>query len=143
MTVAGEAQVETEPASSPQPKRERRRTVADDLFKRLMKNREPFWNTVHAPFIRREITHMDLRELIHKGLLETRGHYKIMARLFNADADGGKRFLRFLHKYDCRLPFMEYREGKITAESPFPSGHPVEGAPLRTPTQETVEPHFL
>ena len=38
------------------PSRERRRTVADDLYKRLTEQRESFWTTVYPLFMEREIT---------------------------------------------------------------------------------------
>jgi transcriptional regulator with PAS, ATPase and Fis domain len=63
---------------------ERRRTIADELFK-------------------------NVRELVHKGLEQARGNYKIVLRLFNMEPTDYKRFLNFLRKHDCQLPFKEYR----------------------------------
>jgi hypothetical protein len=91
------------------PRRERRRTVADDLFKKLVDERESFWNAVYPLYMNREITRSNVRELVHKGLEEARGNYKIVLRLFNMDATDYKRFLNFLRKHDCQLPFKEYR----------------------------------
>ena len=45
----------------------------------------------------------------HKGLEEARGNYKIVLRLFNMHSSDYKRFLNFLRKHDCHLPFKEYR----------------------------------
>ena len=50
-----------------------------------------------------------MRELVRKGLVEARGNYKIVARLFNLDPADYKRFLNFLRKHDCQVPFKEYR----------------------------------
>jgi transcriptional regulator with PAS, ATPase and Fis domain len=91
------------------PKRERRRTVADDLFKRLMEDRESFWKVVYPLYMQREITRGNVRDLVRKGLEEARGNYKIVARLFNMEQRDYKRFLNFLRKHDCQLPFKEYR----------------------------------
>jgi len=91
------------------PTRERRRTVADDLFKRLIENRESFWNAVYPLYMNREITRANVRDLVHKGLEEARGNYKIVLRLFNMETSDYKRFLNFLRKHDCQLPFKEYR----------------------------------
>ena len=91
------------------PRRERRRTVADDLFKKLVDERESFWNAVYPLYMNREITRSNVRELVHKGLEEARGNYKIVLRLFNMEATDYKRFLNFLRKHDCQLPFKEYR----------------------------------
>ena len=91
------------------PKRERRRTIADDLYKRMIDNHESFWTTVYPLFMDREITRANVREVIRRGLEEARGNYKIVARLFNMEARDYKRFLNFLRKHDCQLPFKEYR----------------------------------
>ncbi|HTM05383.1 MAG TPA: sigma-54 dependent transcriptional regulator [Vicinamibacterales bacterium] len=91
------------------PKRERRRTIADDLYKRMIDQHESFWTTVYPLFMDREITRSNVREVIRRGLEEARGNYKIVARLFNMEPRDYKRFLNFLRKHDCQLPFKEYR----------------------------------
>jgi transcriptional regulator with PAS, ATPase and Fis domain len=91
------------------PKRERRRTVADDLYKRMLEQRESFWTTVYPLFMDREITRANVREVVRRGLEEARGNYKIVARLFNMEPRDYKRFLNFLRKHDCQIPFKEYR----------------------------------
>ena len=93
-----------------QPRRERRQTVADDLYQRLLQNRESFWSVVYPLYMRREITRSNVRDVVRKGLEEARGNYKIVARLFNLDPRDYKRFLNFLRKHDCQIPFKEYRQ---------------------------------
>src|SRR5919106_572303 len=83
------------------PKRERRRTVADDLYQRMLEQRESFWTTVYPLFMDREITRANVREVIRRGLEEARGNYKIVGRLFNMETRDYKRFLNFLRKHDC------------------------------------------
>ncbi len=91
------------------PRVERRRTVADELYKRLVDGRESFWTVVYPLYMQREITRTCVRELVQKGLQESRGNYKIVARIFNMEQRDYKRFLNFLRKHDCQLPFKEYR----------------------------------
>ncbi len=91
------------------PRKERRRTVADELYTRLTENHESFWTTVYPMYMAREITRQNVRDLVRKGLEEARGNYKIVARLFNMESREYKRFLNFLRKHDCQLPFKEYR----------------------------------
>ena len=91
------------------PRRERRRTVADDLYIRLTEHRESFWQTVYPMYMAREITRAHVRDVVRRGLEEARGNYKIVARLFNMEPREYKRFLNFLRKHDCQLPFKEYR----------------------------------
>jgi two-component system, NtrC family, response regulator AtoC len=91
------------------PRRERRKTVADELFKRLIENRESFWTAVYPLYMDREISRSTVRDLVRKGLEEARGNYRGVARLFNMEAREYKRFLNFLRKHDCQLPYKEYR----------------------------------
>jgi transcriptional regulator with PAS, ATPase and Fis domain len=103
-------EVRTSPIAGLRPKRERRRTIVDDLFKKLIEERQSFWSAVYPLYMNREITRGNVRDLVHKGLEEARGNYKIVLRLFNIDAGDYKRFLNFLRKHDCHLPFKEYRQ---------------------------------
>ncbi len=91
------------------PKRERRRTVADELHQRMITEGESFWSAVYPLYMQREITRGNVRDLVRKGLEEARGNYKIVTRLFNMDPRDYKRFLNFLRKHDCQLPFKDYR----------------------------------
>jgi len=91
------------------PKRERRRTVADDLYRKLVDERQSFWTAVYPLYMDRLITKDNVRDLVRKGLEEARGNYKIVARMFNMEQRDYKRFLNFLRKHDCQIPFKEYR----------------------------------
>jgi transcriptional regulator with PAS, ATPase and Fis domain len=102
-------EIRTPQSISLRPKRERRRTVADELFKRMTVNKESFWTAVYPLYMQREITRGNLRELVSKGLEESKGNYKIVTRLFNMEPGDYKRFLNFLRKHDCQLPFRDYR----------------------------------
>jgi transcriptional regulator with PAS, ATPase and Fis domain len=91
------------------PRKERRRTVADDLYKRLMDGKESFWTSVYPLFMDREVTRANVREVVRRGLEEARGNYKIVVRLFNMEPTDYKRFLNFLRKHDCHVPFKDFR----------------------------------
>ena len=92
------------------PRTERRRAVSDVLYKKLVEDRESFWTAVYPLYMTREITRANVRDLVHRGLEEARGNYKIVAKLFNLEDGDYKRFLNFLRKHDCQLPFKEYRQ---------------------------------
>jgi transcriptional regulator with GAF, ATPase, and Fis domain len=92
------------------PKRERRKTVADDLYGRMIEQQESFWTVVYPLYMQREITRSNMRDLVRRGLQDARGNYKIVAKLFNMEPGDYKRFLNFLRKHDCQLPFQEYRQ---------------------------------
>jgi transcriptional regulator with GAF, ATPase, and Fis domain len=91
------------------PRKERRRTVADDLFHRLTQEHESFWTAVYPLYMHREITRNNIRDLIIKGLSEAKGNYKIVLRMFNMESSDYKKFLNFLRKHNCQVPFKEYR----------------------------------
>jgi transcriptional regulator with PAS, ATPase and Fis domain len=91
------------------PRRERRRTIADELFKKLVEESESFWTAVYPLYMHREITREHVRDVVDRGLAEARGNYKIVLRLFNMEPGDYKRFLNFLRKHDCHLSFKEYR----------------------------------
>ena len=102
-------EVRTQHGVAIRPKRERRRTIADDLYKRLTEDRESFWTVVYPLYMQREITKGNVRDLVRKGLEESRGNYKIVSRIFNMQSHEYKKFLNFLRKHDCQLPFKDYR----------------------------------
>jgi transcriptional regulator with PAS, ATPase and Fis domain len=103
------AEIQQHDPVTTRPKRERRRTIADDLYKRIVENKESFWTTVYPLFMDRDITRANVREIVRRGLEEARGNYKIVARLFNMEPRDYKRFLNFLRKHDCQIPFRDYR----------------------------------
>jgi two-component system NtrC family response regulator len=92
-----------------QPRRERRRTMADDLYKRLTEDQQSFWAAVYPLYIQREITRDTVREVVRRGLEQARGNYRIVAKLFNMEPQDYKRFLNFLRKHNCQLPFSDFR----------------------------------
>jgi DNA-binding NtrC family response regulator len=98
------------PASGKRPFRERRRTVADELFKQMTVGHESFWTAVYPLFVQRDITRTDVRDLVRQALEQSRGNYRIVARMFNLESREYKRFLNFLRKNECQLPFREFRE---------------------------------
>jgi DNA-binding NtrC family response regulator len=101
------------------PMRERRRTVADELYERLRNHQESFWSAVYTLYMQREITRSHVRAVVRKGLEESRGNYTIVARLFNLAPTDYKRFLNFLRKHNCQLSFREYRG--VTCGRPRPA----------------------
>jgi transcriptional regulator with PAS, ATPase and Fis domain len=92
------------------PKRERRRSIADELYRRLREDHESFWTAVYPLYMRRDITRDNVREIVRRGLEDARGNYRLVARLFNLAPADYRRFLGFLRKHECQLPFKEYRQ---------------------------------
>lgn len=91
------------------PFRERRRTIADDLYQRITVERQSFWTTVYPLYMQREITRSSVRDVVRRGLQDARGSYKIVARMFNMEENDYKKFLNFLRKHHCQPSFKEFR----------------------------------
>jgi transcriptional regulator with PAS, ATPase and Fis domain len=90
------------------PRHERRRSTADTLRERL-RNGACFWAVVYEPYMNRDLTRSDVRCLIDKGLAESRGNYRALVRMFNVHPSKYNRFMKFLRKHRCLLPFRNYR----------------------------------
>jgi hypothetical protein len=91
--------------------------VADDLFDRLVTHRESFWSVVYPPFMSRDLTRADLRAVLRRGLQQTGGNYKILVQLFNMPPSDYKRFLNFLRKHECHVPFQRFRTARSADET--------------------------
>jgi transcriptional regulator with PAS, ATPase and Fis domain len=105
------------PAAQALPSTPATRPAADVLFERLVNGGESFWSCVYAPFMSRDLTRDDLRAIVRKGLERTSGNYKVMVELFNMPGDDYKRFLGFLRKYQCHMPFQQFRSAALSRES--------------------------
>ncbi len=86
-----------------------RASAIDRMYDRMVNRRESFWTVVYEPFMLRDMTRDDLRALIGRGLEQTRGSYRILVQLFNMAETDYKRFLNFLRKHDCQMPFQRFR----------------------------------
>ena len=75
----------------------------------LMKDRVSFWSVVHKPFMDRDLTRDEVRELVRVGLEHTRGNYKLLVSAFNMPPQDYKRFLSFLRAYQCHVSFRPFR----------------------------------
>jgi transcriptional regulator with PAS, ATPase and Fis domain len=86
-----------------------RGAAIERMYDRMTNGRESFWTVVYEPFMSRDMTRDDLRALISRGLEQTRGSYRILVQMFNMPEADYKRFLNFLRKHDCQMPFQKFR----------------------------------
>jgi transcriptional regulator with GAF, ATPase, and Fis domain len=91
--------------------------VAETCYRRLISGRESFWDVVYEPFMLRDLTRETVRGIVTRGLEQTKGNYRLVAELFNLPSSDYKRFLSFLQKYDCQMPFQKFR---MAALPPLP-----------------------
>ena len=83
------------------------------LLRRLTEERESFWTAVHGPFMDRDLSREQLRAVIRAGLERTSGNYRVLVELFNMAPSDYKRFLGFLRKHDCQVPFHAFRAPRL------------------------------
>jgi DNA-binding NtrC family response regulator len=86
------------------------------LVERMTGTGGSFWSVVYAPFMSRDLTRRDIREIVRIGLEHTRGNYKLLVTTFNMAPADYKKFLNFLRKYQCHVPFQAFR----MAQAPSP-----------------------
>ena len=86
-------------------------SVAEALYQQIIHGRQSFWTVVYGPFMSRDLTRDDLRALVGMGLQQTSGSYRVLVELFNMPAGDYKRFLNFLRKHQCHMPFQQFRGG--------------------------------
>jgi transcriptional regulator with GAF, ATPase, and Fis domain len=88
---------------------EPRRPIVDELAARMLERGESFWTAVYPMFMARDLTRDDLRKIVQIGLESSNGNYRLVVQLFNMPDGDYKRFLSFLRKHDCHLPFQRFR----------------------------------
>ncbi len=101
--------VEIAPPAQPPIRETARSSMLDRMYDRMVNRHESFWTVVYEPFMLRDMTRDDLRALISRGLEQTRGSYRILVQLFNMTDADYKRFLNFLRKHECQMPFQRFR----------------------------------
>jgi len=94
--------------------------IAEELLGRMTKGGESFWSVVYPTFMARDLTRNDLRKLVQLGLENTNGNYRLLVQLFNMPNEDYKRFLSFLRKHDCHLPFQRFRTVPVRVRSTHP-----------------------
>ncbi len=81
----------------------------DEMTTAMLQNGESFWTAVYPAFMSRDLTREDLRRIIEIGLESTNGSYRLLVQLYNMPNEDYKRFLGFLRKHNCHLPFQRFR----------------------------------
>ena len=103
-------QIQREPIATPQAVvPNAAEALAAACFDRMINHGESFWAVVYEPFMLRDLTRETVRAVVRMGLDRARGSYRIVSQLFNMPPNDYKRFLTFLQKYECHLPFQRFR----------------------------------
>ncbi|MCC7034822.1 MAG: sigma-54-dependent Fis family transcriptional regulator [Acidobacteria bacterium] len=96
--------------------------LARELVRRMLSEGASFWTVVHQPFMERDLSRQHVRAVVRAGLEQTLGNYRMLVELFNMQQADYKRFLGFLRKHDCHVPFHPFRVARVPASA-------VAGAP--------------
>ncbi|MGE0460468.1 MAG: sigma-54 interaction domain-containing protein [Vicinamibacterales bacterium] len=87
--------------------------LARELVRRMLSEGESFWTIVHQPFMARDLSRQHVRAIVRAGLEQTLGNYRMLIALFNMQQADYKRFLGFLRKHDCHVPFHPFRVARV------------------------------
>ena len=104
--------------------------VSERLAARIFERGESFWATVYPDFMSRDLTRDDLRKLVQMGLERSNGNYRLLVQHFNMPPADYKRFLSFLRKHNCHLPFQRFRVAPARVSGPSSSASDAVG-PVR------------
>jgi len=113
------------------------RPAIEVVFDRMVNQRESFWSAVYPGFMARDLTRNDLRFIVRRGLEETAGSYKMLVELLNMKPTDYKRFLNFLRKHECHVPFERFRTAGLRRRARADDGF---GSGSRTDTTAAVMP---
>ena len=94
-----------------------RSNTAEGLVASMLVHGESFWSVVHPMFMSRDLTRDVLRRIIYLGLEDTNGSYRLLVSRFNMPAQDYGRFLGFLRKHGCHLPFHQFRGRSARSEA--------------------------
>ena len=70
---------------------------------------ESFWSAVYEPFMARDLTRRQVREIVGRALERTGGDYRRVATLFNISDAEFSRFVALLRRYDCHVSAAAWR----------------------------------
>ena len=78
---------------------------------------ESFWSASTRRSCRAISRATIVRAIVRRGLERTGGNYRVMVELFNMPADDYKRFLGVLRKYQCHMPFQQFRSAATSRDA--------------------------
>jgi transcriptional regulator with GAF, ATPase, and Fis domain len=71
----------------------------NEICARMASGEDSFWETVHRPFLDRDLNRGEVREVIAQGLQASRGSYKRLLNVFSIDASDYLKFMDFLRHH--------------------------------------------
>jgi transcriptional regulator with GAF, ATPase, and Fis domain len=74
----------------------------DELFRRLQLPDGNFWELVAKPFLLRDLNRSEVRQVVTRGLRETRGSYRQLLELWQMPGDQYQKFMDFLRHHGLK-----------------------------------------
>jgi DNA-binding NtrC family response regulator len=79
------------------------------LLDQMVTGGESFWSAVYEPFMARDVTRREVREIVGQALERTGGDYHQVATLFHISETDFTRFVGLLRRYDCHVSLTTWR----------------------------------
>ena len=77
----------------------------------LASGKGDFWRAVRDPFLGRDMSRQEVRQIVALGLEACNGRYRRLIEYFNLPGQDYKRFLSFLSNHNCKVDFRRFRGG--------------------------------
>jgi DNA-binding NtrC family response regulator len=76
--------------------------VAGDLFERIASREQSFWESVHEPFMKRDLNRAQVKAVVKRGLAASSGNYQALLETFGLPREDYQRFMDFLRHHDLK-----------------------------------------
>jgi DNA-binding NtrC family response regulator len=74
----------------------------EDLYRRVFVNGAEFWDTVHRPFLERDLNRTQVKALIRRGLIAAGGSYRKLMQDFGLPMADYQKFMDFLRHHQLK-----------------------------------------
>jgi hypothetical protein len=76
--------------------------IGAELYSRITRNGESFWESVYEPFMARDLNRGQVRALVKKGLTASDGNYRRLLVAFRLPSTDYQRFMDFLRHHSLK-----------------------------------------
>ncbi|MDA2934715.1 sigma 54-interacting transcriptional regulator [Acidobacteria bacterium AH-259-D05] len=85
-------------------------TRVEAIAENLASGQVDFWQAVRDPFLDRDLSREEVRQIVSLGLGACNGKYRRLVKYFNLPNRDYKRFLAFLSNHKCKVDFRQFRK---------------------------------
>ena len=91
--------------------------VSRELVERMARGEGSFWESVHRPFLDRDLNRAEVQRIVEAGLRRCSGSYQELLPLFGVDSQDYQRFMDFLRHHRLKPERAEATGGPATTPS--------------------------